>query len=221
VKREPYGIVCAGVVATVAVGFSASASALPSQPLVPQGKLSSIVLTKDTIDSIIGATMTSDTSYVLPPDPANVDKPGCSVIFGLDSKTLSGDYQAYKFNKMSDGNDQKGYDHLVFQGAAIYGTTEEPTKLFLDAFQSVRNCAGALHNSDDNTDWQVQPPTVIGGRAHWISSQLQQGQPAGWRCAHDVRLHANVLLEDTVCQYGNPATVASQIVDQMIAGASA
>ncbi|MGH3970749.1 MAG: sensor domain-containing protein [Mycobacterium sp.] len=223
VKRELYAVACAGAVAVLTVGLSGTAAAAPQ--LVPQGKINSIVLSKDDVSSIVGATLTVEQTFGRPTLPADFgDKSACAVLYGLNSDAIGDDYLAFKEAVEKDGDDSgNGLSHIVLQTAAIYDDTDTPAKLFHDAFQSVSSCSGAVHvsfKSGGDEDWQVQPPKVTDSGAQWTMAELFDGKPGGWRCAHDVRLQSNVMLEAQVCQYGNPTRTASLLADRMIAGAS-
>ncbi|MGH3969961.1 MAG: sensor domain-containing protein, partial [Mycobacterium sp.] len=211
----------AGAVAVMTVSLSGTAAAAPQ--LVDQGKINSIMLSKDDVSSIIGSTMTSEQSYPRPQDPADVgDKSACAVLFGPDTTAFGDDYEAFKQDNQQDG-DENSFDHVVVQLASIYADADTPAKLFHDAFKSVSDCGGPIHVSfpDGSADWQIQPLKVTDTGAQWTMAHLVDGKPNGWRCSKDTRVQSNVMLAATICQYGNPSRIASLVADRMIAGSGA
>lgn len=149
------------------------------------------------------------------------DNSACAVLFGLDSNAFgkNDDWQAFRNDRQQESETTS--DHLVYQRAAIYNTTDEPAKLFQAAMGPTNVCNNAVvHNAanDANTEWQFQGPNVTGDRAQWINSEQVNGKPNDWRCAHDVRVKNNVLFEAQVCVFGDApqvAQLASTIADRM------
>ncbi len=107
-------------------------------------------------------------------------------------------------------------DYLVVLNAAIYADTNTPAKLFHDTFQPASGC-GVVHvkSNDANMDWQLKMTNMADNRAQWIQEELNNGNPDGWRCGHEARVQSNVLLDVTVCQWGNPVSVTTLIADRM------
>jgi hypothetical protein len=215
------GVACTAAVAAVAVGLCGSAGAAPGK-LVPQGKIKSIVLSKDAVSSIVGATLTSEQTYPVPETPPNTDNPKCNALFGFDSGVVGANYEAFEDDYQQDG-DQNNFNHLVVQEVAIYPDVDTAAKQFQAAYQGVSSCATVnipAANNNPGSTWQFQPPTVAANHIQSIRSSIVNGQPNGWRCASDGRVQSNVMFDVVSCQYGNPIGVVSQVADQMAAAAS-
>ena len=192
----------------------------PPAQLVTPAKINSILLPLDEVSSIVGATLGYEKTRTTPTAPVNIagNNTPCTVLFGMDANAFGQDanWQAFRNDRQQES--ESAFDHLVYQRAGIYGDTKEPTTLFHNAFQATNACNNAVvHNTanEANTDWQFQGPTVTGNRAQWTNSELVNGKPNGWGCAHDVRVKNNVLFEAQVCAFSDTTQLAATIADRM------
>lgn len=210
---------CAGLTTVMTVVFCGTATADP--PLVPQGQINAIILSSHDVGSIVGATLDRANTFAAPYRPADLgDKSACNVLLGLDTGTVSDDYETFKTASYNDGDDKgANISHIVTQNAAIYPDTDTPAKLFHDDLRSLNGC-DTVHDNDDNSDWQIQSPRVSGNHALWTTTQLANGKTFGWRCSFDLRAVSNVFLQAEVCQYGNPIRTVALVADRMAAAAT-
>jgi hypothetical protein len=182
-------------------------------PVVPQGKIDTLLLSDDDVSSIVGLPLHRvGEIYPSPglPSPP-VEHNECRSFIEFDVNLWTGEFIAFRQVSQRDNPDD-----LQFVGAqliALYPNEKVAAQTFRHGFPSdlVGRCGSLTLVDSAGENWRVERLAITGSRATWISAQVRDGQDTTWHCANEVRLKGNVMFHDEECQFGNGSSVVAQM----------
>ena len=184
-------------------------------PVVPQGKVDTLLLSDDDVSSIVGLPLhragdglergagktTWRTQRMPIPHP-------------LGRGMWSGEFTAFRALSQQDQPDQWGF--VTFQAVATYPSAGTATQIYRRAFTPAQRACNSVAlpiETDPHGQWRIDGLTVDNSGARWISRDLQDGEDSTWHCANEVRLKSNVMYQDQECQYGNGSPLVAQMAN--------
>jgi hypothetical protein len=185
-------------------------------PVVPQGKIDTLLLSDDDVSSIVGLPLhrVGDVSQ----SPALAIPLGehseCRFLIHSDVDMWSGEFTAYRALSQQDQPDQWGF--VAFQAAATYPSAGTATQIYRRAFTPAQRACNSVAlpiETDPHGQWRIDGLTVDNSGARWTSRHLQDGEDTTWHCANEVRLKSNVMYQDQECQYGNGSPLVAQMAN--------
>lgn len=198
---------------------TASRAAAPPQ-LVTPGKLGALLVPVEELNDLVGAKLGFEQQFNRPAAPAGGlgDKSGCAVLFGSNSDSYASEYTAFRRVSVRDGEDSS--QHFVAQEVAAFADLDTATANFGKAFDktALAGCNDAVvhrQGEDDRITWRLNVTAVNADSARWTLTQLSDGKPNDWTCAHEARTKSNVEAAVTVCQFGNGTPAATAISDRI------
>jgi PknH-like extracellular domain len=200
-----------GVFAALSVAFAPQAAA---DAMVSPGKVGTLLLSDDDVSAIVGLPLHRDGQiYPAPSRPAPPEP--CKVLVVFDSDLWTGEFLAYRQVRQADNADNPQF--LVQQFIAAYPKPSTAAQTYRHSFPSdlVNRCGTAVLPDpiESHAQWRIDGVTVTGTDATWIRTELYDGQDITWRCSDTLRLRSNVMYQDEECQYGNGATLVTQMSD--------
>ena len=200
-----------GVGAVLAVGGAPQAHAHPSDP----GVVSYAVLGKGSVGNIVGAPMTSGSTFTEPFQGYYVDTPECNnwADIGLPEVYLDPDLAS--FNGAVAQRAPNDDTNLVKQAVGVFATTDAATRAFHRVTDRTVGCADqttAMHLEDFTTQvWTFSGGAPTATDAVWVKQEAGTDR----RCFIQTRLRENVLLQAKVCQPGNGGPAVNVLAGAM------
>ncbi|MEB3069250.1 sensor domain-containing protein [[Mycobacterium] vasticus] len=198
---------------------TASHQAAPPQ-LVTPGKLGALLVPIEELNDLVGAKLGFEQQFNRPAKPAGGlgEKSGCAVLFGSNSDSYANEYTAFRRVSVRDGEDSS--QHFVAQEVAAFADPATATANFGKTFDktALAGCNDAVvhrQGEDDRITWRFNVTAVNTDSARWTLTQLSDGKPNDWTCAHEARTKSNVESAVTVCQFGNGTPAATAIGDRI------
>lgn len=202
----------AAVLATICVIAAPPAAA---GPLVPQGKVDSLLLSDDDVSSIVGLPMRRFGNVFPSPGRSSAlpDRDDCRSFVQSDVSTWTGEFTAFRqvFHRDNPDNPQFATTQIV----AAYPNPLVAAGTFRRAFAPamVGRCDAVTLNDSTGASWRIDGIAVTGDHANWRISNLSNGQDTTWRCANDARQKSNVMFQEVECQFGNGGPLAAQMTN--------
>jgi len=188
--------------------------------LVTPGKLGALLVPTEELNDLVGAKLGFETVFTRPGAPAGGlgEKSGCAVLFGSNTDSYANEYTAFRRQSVRDGEDSS--QHFVAQEVAAFADIATATANFGKAFDktALAGCEGAVvhrQGDDDRITWRLNLSGITADTARWTLTQYSDGKPNDWTCAHEARTRSNVEFAVTVCQFGNAATAATAIGNEI------
>ena len=204
-----------------ASGLAASFAALciviappaAANPVVPQGKIDTLLLSDDDVSAVVGLPLRRIGGIYPSPGMAEPGDPECNALVSSSVEVWTGDFTAFRQDAQQDNPDNLQF--AVKQVVATYPNSLVVARVFRHTFTSdlVNRCSSKILTDAGGTQWSVLGIAVMGGRATWKIAQLQDGQDVSWHCANEVQAKGNVMFQAQECQYGNGSPVAAQLAD--------
>jgi hypothetical protein len=192
----------------------------PPKPLAASS-IKNLTLSTEDVDEITGLPLDNRTEFASPGSSASdYSKPDCALSLGMTKDALGGgEFTAFRGIK---NNGTKG-DSLIgsfAQNVATFETSAKASELFHNAYNSLGKCnSTTVSANSDPTAWKILAPGPFTGDVVTFSSlqQTDKQQNLGWRCAHEVRVKNNVIIEAYFCAWANGTPTAAAAVDQISA----
>jgi hypothetical protein len=202
----------AGVaVACAAVALAAPATARPSDP----GVVSYAVLGKGSVGNIVGAPMTSESTFTAPFQAFWVDAPECNNWADIGLPDVYADPDLASFNGATAQRAANDDTNLVKQAVGVFATNDAATRAFHRVVDRTVGCAGqttTMHLDDFVTQvWSFSGAPATATDAVWIKQEAGTDR----RCFVQTRLRENVLLQAKVCQPGNGGPAVNVLAGAM------
>jgi hypothetical protein len=184
-------------------------------PVVPQGKIDTLLLSDDDVSSIIGLPLHRDGDIYPSPGSASppVEHNECRSLVQFDVDVWTGEFTAFREVTQKDNPDDVQFIDL--QLIAVYPNEKVAAQTFRQGFtpELVGRCDSLTLVDSSGAHWRVDRLAITGSRASWISAAVVDGQDTTWHCANEIRLKGNVMFQDEECQFGNGSSVAAQMAD--------
>jgi PknH-like extracellular domain len=202
----------AGVaVACAAVALAAPAMARPSDP----GVVSYAVLGKGSVGNIVGAPMTSESTFTAPFQAFWVDAPECNNWADIGLPDVYADPDLASFNGATAQRAANDETNLVKQAVGVFATNDAATRAFHRVVDRTVGCAGqttTMHLDDFVTQvWSFSGAPATATDAVWMKQEAGTDR----RCFVQTRLRENVLLQAKVCQPGNGGPAVNVLAGAM------
>jgi hypothetical protein len=202
----------AGVaVACAAVALAAPAMARPSDP----GVVSYAVLGKGSVGNIVGAPMTSESTFTAPFQAFWVDAPECNNWADIGLPDVYADPDLASFNGATAQRAANDDTNLVKQAVGVFATNDAATRAFHRVVDRTVGCAGqttTMHLDDFATEvWSFSGAPATATDAVWMKQEAGTDR----RCFVQTRLRENVLLQAKVCQPGNGGPAVNVLAGAM------
>jgi hypothetical protein len=202
----------AGVaVACAAVALAAPAMARPSDP----GVVSYAVLGKGSVGNIVGAPMTSESTFTAPFQAFWVDAPECNNWADIGLPDVYADPDLASFNGATAQRAANDDTNLVKQAVGVFATNDAATRAFHRVVDRTVGCAGqttTMHLDDFVTQvWSFSGAPATATDAVWVKQEAGTDR----RCFVQTRLRENVLLQAKVCQPGNGGPAVNVLAGAM------
>lgn len=191
------------------------ASPASASPVVPQGKVDTLLLSDDDVSGVVGLPV-HRIGGVYPSPGASArsgDHAECQALINSDVDMWTGDFTTFRQVTQQDNPDDLQFS--VKQLVATYPNSLVLARVFRHTFTAdlASRCRSVTLATDAGAQWSVVEVSVTGGLATWKVAQLQEGQDTSWRCAFEVQAKGNVMLQVQECQYGNGSPVTAQLAD--------
>jgi hypothetical protein len=204
-------IVAALVTVGLAVALAPPAAARPSDP----GVVSYAVLGKGSVGNIVGAPMTSDSTFTAPFQAFYVDAPNCNTWADIGLPDVYADPDLASFNGATAQRSANDDTNLVKQAVGVFATNDAATRAFHRVTDRTVGCAGTttvMHLDDFVTEtWSFDGTQPSPNDAVWVKQEVGIDR----RCFTQTRLRENVLLQAKVCQPGNGGPAVNVLAGAM------
>lgn len=186
-----------------------------ANPVVPQGKIESLLLSDDDVSSIVGLPLHQVGG--IQPRPGSVlpipEGSDCRPFVAFDVGTWTGDFTAFRQVSQQDSPDD--FQFAVQQLVALYPNVKVAADTLRHAFPSDLSgrCGGVTLADSGNEQWRIDGISISGDRASWTNALIRDGQDTTWRCTHEIRVKGNVMFQDWECQYGNGRSLVAQMAN--------
>jgi hypothetical protein len=198
-------------VACAAVALAAPATARPSDP----GVVSYAVLGKGSVGNIVGAPMTSESTFTAPFQAFWVDAPECNNWADIGLPDVYADPDLASFNGATAQRAANDDTNMVKQAVGVFATNDAATRAFHRVVDRTVGCAGqttTMHLDDFVTQvWSFSGANPTPTDAVWIKQEAGTDR----RCFVQTRLRENVLLQAKVCQPGNGGPAVNVLAGAM------
>jgi PknH-like extracellular domain len=198
-------------VACAAVALAAPAQARPSDP----GVVSYAVLGKGSVGNIVGAPMTSDSTFTAPFQAFWVDAPECNNWADIGLPDVYADPDLASFNGATAQRSANDDTNLVKQAVGVFATNDAATRAFHRVVDRTVGCAGqttTMHLDDFVSQvWSFSGTSPTPTDAVWVKQEAGTDR----RCFVQTRLRENVLLQAKVCQPGNGGPAVNVLAGAM------
>jgi hypothetical protein len=191
--------------------LAAPAMARPSDP----GVVSYAVLGKGSVGNIVGAPMTSESTFTAPFQAFWVDAPECNNWADIGLPDVYADPDLASFNGATAQRAANDDTNLVKQAVGVFATNDAATRAFHRVVDRTVGCAGqttTMHLDDFATQvlsFSGAPATATD--AVWMKQEAGTDR----RCFVQTRLRENVLLQAKVCQPGNGGPAVNVLAGAM------
>jgi PknH-like extracellular domain len=204
-----------GVAAIFAAIGTVVAPPATAGPLLPQGKIDTLLLSDDDVSSIIGLPLhRAGDIYPSPglPSPP-IEHNECRSFVQFDASVWTGEFTAFRQVTQKDNPDDLQF--VDMQLIALYPNERVAAQTFRHGFPTdlVGRCGNSTLVDSFGAHWRIERPAITGNRASWVSADVQNGQDTTWHCANEIRLKGNAMFQDNECQWGNGSSVAAQMAD--------
>jgi hypothetical protein len=198
-------------VACAAVALAAPAMARPSDP----GVVSYAVLGKGSVGNVVGAPMTSESTFTAPFQAFWVDAPECNNWADIGLPDVYADPDLASFNGATAQRAANDDTNLVKQAVGVFATNDAATRAFHRVVDRTLGCAGqttTMHLDDFVTQvWSFSGAPATATDAVWMKQEAGTDR----RCFVQTRLRENVLLQAKVCQPGNGGPAVNVLAGAM------
>jgi PknH-like extracellular domain len=198
-------------VACAVVALAAPAQARPSDP----GVVSYAVLGKGSVGNIVGAPMTSDSTFTAPFQAFWVDAPECNNWADIGLPDVYADPDLASFNGATAQRSATDDTNLVKQAVGVFATNDAATRAFHRVVDRTAGCAGqttTMHLDDFVSQvWSFSGTSPTPTDAVWVKQEAGTDR----RCFVQTRLRENVLLQAKVCQPGNGGPAVNVLAGAM------
>jgi PknH-like extracellular domain len=198
-------------VACAVVALAAPAQARPSDP----GVVSYAVLGKGSVGNIVGAPMTSDSTFTVPFQAFWVDAPECNNWADIGLPDVYADPDLASFNGATAQRSANDDTNLVKQAVGVFATNDAATRAFHRVVDRTAGCAGqttTMHLDDFVSQvWSFSGTSPTPTDAVWVKQEAGTDR----RCFVQTRLRENVLLQAKVCQPGNGGPAVNVLAGAM------
>jgi hypothetical protein len=198
-------------VACAAVALAAPAMARPSDP----GVVSYAVLGKGSVGNVVGAPMTSESTFTAPFQAFWVDAPECNNWADIGLPDVYADPDLASFNGATAQRAANDDTNLVKQAVGVFATNDAATRAFHRVVDRTVGCAGqttTMHLDDFVTQvWSFSGAPATATDAVWMKQEAGTDR----RCFVQTRLRENVLLQAKVCQPGNGGPAVNVLAGAM------
>ena len=197
--------------ACAAVALAAPAMARPSDP----GVVSYAVLGKGSVGNVVGAPMTSESTFTAPFQAFWVDAPECNNWADIGLPDVYADPDLASFNGATAQRAANDDTNLVKQAVGVFATNDAATRAFHRVVDRTVGCAGqttTMHLDDFVTQvWSFSGAPATATDAVWMKQEAGTDR----RCFVQTRLRENVLLQAKVCQPGNGGPAVNVLAGAM------
>nr|WP_185975905.1 sensor domain-containing protein [Mycolicibacterium sp. 018/SC-01/001] len=196
---------------SVGVALAAPAAARPSDP----GVVNYAVLNKGSVGNIVGARLTTESTFSAPFQAYSVDIPVCNnwADIGLPEVYLDPDLAA--FNGATAQESPTDMTHFVKQAIGVFATPDAARRAYHRVVDRTVGCSGqttAMHlNDGTNQVWSFTGGPAGPDQADWVKQEASTDR----RCFVTTRLRENVLLQAKVCQSGNGGPAVNVLAGAM------
>lgn len=198
-------------VAGLALAVAAPAGARPSDP----GVVSYAVLGKGSVGNIVGAPMTSESTFTAPFQGFYVDAPECNNWADIGLPDVYDDPDLASFNGAVAQRSATDDTHLVKQAVGVFATNDAADRAFHRVTDRTVGCSGqttAMHLDGFVTEvWTFSGGAPTATDAAWTKQEAGTDR----RCFVQTRLRENVLLQAKVCQPGNGGPAVNVLAGAM------
>ena len=200
-----------GVAVALGLALAPPAQARPSDP----GVVSYAVLGKGSVGNIVGAPMTSESTFTAPFQGFYVDSPECNNWADIGLPEVYEDPDLASFNGATAQRAANDDTNLVKQAVGVFATNDAANRAFHRVTDRTVGCAGqttAMHLEDFVTQvWTFSGAAPTGNDAVWVKQEAGTDR----RCFIQTRLRENVLLQAKVCQPGNGGPAVNVLAGAM------
>jgi hypothetical protein len=200
-----------GVGLALGLAVAPTAQARPSDP----GVVSYAVLGKGSVGNIVGAPMTSGSTFTEPFQGYYVDTPECNNWADIGLPEVYEDPDLASFNGAVAQRAANDDTNLVKQAVGVFATTDAADRAFHRVTDRTVGCAGqttAMHLQDFTTQvWTFSGTTPTATDEVWVKQEAGTDR----RCFVQTRLRENVLLQAKVCQPGNGGPAVNVLAGAM------
>jgi hypothetical protein len=204
-----------GVAATFAAVCIVVAPPALAGPVLPQGKIDSLLLSDDDLSSIIGLPLHRVGDIYPSPGLASppIEHNECRSFVQFDVSVWSGEFTAFRQVTQKDNPDN--FQFVDTQVIALYPNERVAAQTFRHGFSTdlVGRCGNVTLVDSAGSQWRIERPAITGTRASWLSAEMRDGQESTWNCANEIRLKGNAMFQDNECQWGNGSSVVAQMAD--------
>lgn len=204
-----------GVAAMLATICVIAAPPATAGPLVPQGKIDSLLLSDDDVSSIVGLPMRRFGNVYPSPAASSAlpDRDDCRSFVQSDVTLWTGEFTAFRQVNHRDNPDNPQF--ATTQVVAAYPNPLVAAGTFRRGFAPamVGRCNSVTVNDSAGASWRLDGITITGDHASWKISNLVNGQDTTWRCANDARQKGNVMFQEVECQFGNGGPLVAQMTN--------
>lgn len=188
-----------------------------ANPVVPQGKIDSLLLSDDDVSSIVGLPMRIVGKVYSSPAQSKplAERDDCRSFVESDINLWTGEFNA--FRQVIQQDDPGNLQFSVHQFVAVYPNATVAADTFRRGFapDMVGRCGSVTLNDSAGGSWHLDKISITGNRASWMNAFLQDGQDTTWHCANEFRQKGNAMLLEVECQYGNGSPLVAQMANQI------
>jgi serine/threonine kinase PknH len=219
--------IAGGAVAAVAAAVAVIFLIIPSPPKPPPtitgGQLSSILLTADDINTIMGAShmQASDVAQDMNNVKDTASNPSCiGALYTAQTSVYAGSgwsgvRDQTLVQRGPDRNTDVGH-FFVNQAAAVFPSADQAHAFLKTSANNWKGCAGqTVTNTSGNDQIRWSLGDVTGADPKIVQSATQEAGD-GWACQHALSVASNVVVEVQTCSL-HINDQASQIADKMVA----
>ncbi|MDT5325975.1 MAG: hypothetical protein QOF25_3127 [Mycobacterium sp.] len=210
-RAPTLGLASVSLATGLALAMAAPAAARPSDP----GVVNYAVLGKGSVGNIVGAPMTSDSTFTAPFQGFYVDAPMCNNWADIGLPDVYADPDLASFNGAVAQRAANDDTNLVKQAVGVFATNDAATRAFHRVTDRTVGCAGtstAMHLDDFVTEtWSFEGGQPTATDAVWVKQEAGTDR----RCFTQTRLRENVLLQAKVCQPGNGGPAVNVLAGAM------
>lgn len=205
-----------GLAATFAAMCIVIAPTAAANPIVPQGKIDTLLLSDDDVSSIVGLPLHQvGKVYPVPGTASPIpERDDCRPFVEFDVDTWTGDFTAFRQVSQQDNPDDLQFAGQQF--IALYPNVKVAADTFRHAFASSdlsSRCHGVTLTDSSAAQWRVDGISISEDHAGWTNALIRDGQDTTWRCTNEVRLKGNVMFQDGECQFGNGRALVAQMAN--------
>ncbi len=194
---------------TTPTSSTTSAPPTSAAPRVREDRLSSILLTVDEGNAIMGSTDMQDFGgpTTLDPNVFNVSNPDCLGATHIVQPAVYGDsgYTAVKFDVLREQGDR--YHHSIEQGVTTFPAADQALSFVQAQAAKWKGCAGQSI-TESPLAWTFG--NVVGDPPK-ISLVMNRHNAKGWACQRALSAVENLVIDVKACDYkiGNEGVVAA------------